>query len=1024
MTGFVLLCALGAAFGQRQPIEFAVHHTYTKEDGIPPGNAFTVMDQLEDGSVVMRLYGKEFVRVTPTGARPVYFGSSLKNFLITEISSTQSGRGIFNGYKNGLIRLIRDSLQAYGPPQNLIAVATLPSGRQLCVLDSAEQVVMRKYDGESYLPVPMPLLLKGFGPFEVAFIGNAPDGNIRLASKQPGAPLYVWEYIEASNALKLSAFYTDTPEFQPRLNFGNDSLIILNGNDQRMHYPAPLRKSSRPVETQFLHLGQNDMQVLDRDTYSMLKDFKSCGFGELPLDLTEMTSYIIRDRFYKSVYLGQSTHAHRVFPHVRRLGTMYAPGHSRATLTIAQQQDGTLFFGSYEGYATTLKDGAYNFIDVNRAHVLPGSMALGKYFYAFSEAPPGIMRIGKRSNEGFVDTKKNNGYFIMSSRDSSKVFTGVSMHHGIGIIARDDFEAGRPNWRYIDSTRGLRLLNVLTIAEDPQGRLWFGRISQGWGVYDPRQDTAVTYLRQEGTSTFGVMATHCDAKGTMWMGGSDGLWLADANKQGTILAQDAIKLNHPLLNNGGDVVSMTPWGRFLVFSSRQKILMLDLSHFYTHKAAVLGGKMWPLIQYLNPHEISLNPQAQWNQNSMLTDKTDSSLWVAANDNIYHIDLKTWFQLPRPYAAPELQLIAGDDTLRCPTQQRQTVPPTSNSLSFNIFYQTTDNMPRLLQVALVAAGDTARWSEPATQTHFEAWNRQTGNYTFLVRVIEHDGTINEFTFPITIRKFLWQQWWFWLLLSMLVGGVIFYYYYLYKQKQLAKAHAARLAAEAEALKADQQRQLTAMQVKSLSTQFRPHFILNALNTIGAQLYDKPDVDKILGQLGESIGIIFKNAQSGAIAHPLATEWRLVESVIQIKQLEMRQAVQVHWHVEKALMANDTYRVPMGILQIPVENALVHGLRNKEDGSRDLWIHAKLDEVNHRLCIAITDNGIGRKAAALLTNYRSNGVGSRNLQSIVELLNPLNERPITIDIEDLPLLEQRQPCGTRITICIPENYKYEH
>jgi sensor histidine kinase YesM len=215
----------------------------------------------------------------------------------------------------------------------------------------------------------------------------------------------------------------------------------------------------------------------------------------------------------------------------------------------------------------------------------------------------------------------------------------------------------------------------------------------------------------------------------------------------------------------------------------------------------------------------------------------------------------------------------------------------------------------------------------------------------------------------------------------------------------------------------------MQVKSLSTQFRPHFILNALNTVGAQLYDKPDVDAVLGQLGDSIGIIFRNAQSGAIAHALAQEWRLVESVINIKQMEMSQAVTVHWQVPETLLQDQGYKVPMGILQIPVENALVHGLRNKEHGAKDLWIKAYADNESGRLVITITDNGIGRAAAAKLSNYRNHGVGSTNLQAIVDLLNPHNAEPITIAVLDLPLNEGGKPCGTRVTISIPKNYVYE-
>jgi len=91
--------------------------------------------------------------------------------------------------------------------------------------------------------------------------------------------------------------------------------------------------------------------------------------------------------------------------------------------------------------------------------------------------------------------------------------------------------------------------------------------------------------------------------------------------------------------------------------------------------------------------------------------------------------------------------------------------------------------------------------------------------------------------------------------------------------------------------------------------------------------------------------------------------------------------------------ENFLVPMGILQIPVENALVHGLRNKEEGPKDLWINMLQGDEN-RIIFTITDNGIGRKAAALISNCRRNGERQRvNLDTIVAIVqcpeNPRNK-----------------------------------
>jgi sensor histidine kinase YesM len=189
-----------------------------------------------------------------------------------------------------------------------------------------------------------------------------------------------------------------------------------------------------------------------------------------------------------------------------------------------------------------------------------------------------------------------------------------------------------------------------------------------------------------------------------------------------------------------------------------------------------------------------------------------------------------------------------------------------------------------------------------------------------------------------------------------------------------------------------------------------------------LYDKPDVDAVLGQLGDSIGIIFRNAQAGSIAHPLSQEWRLVESVCSIKQMEFRHSIHIHLDIPPEILAMENFLVPMGILQIPVENALVHGLRNKEEGPKDLWISMQ-QQPDNRIIFTITDNGIGRRAAALIGNYRRNGVGSKNLLAIIELLNQHNTAPISFSIDDDVIEEDGKRLGTRVTISIPQIFQYD-
>jgi LytS/YehU family sensor histidine kinase len=60
------------------------------------------------------------------------------------------------------------------------------------------------------------------------------------------------------------------------------------------------------------------------------------------------------------------------------------------------------------------------------------------------------------------------------------------------------------------------------------------------------------------------------------------------------------------------------------------------------------------------------------------------------------------------------------------------------------------------------------------------------------------------------------------------------------------------------------------------------------------------------------------------------------------------------------------VPLLLIQIHVENAILHGLINKENDDRKLSIHFKKDG-EFMLC-SVKDNGIGRDASAKLQQKR--------------------------------------------------------
>jgi LytS/YehU family sensor histidine kinase len=227
---------------------------------------------------------------------------------------------------------------------------------------------------------------------------------------------------------------------------------------------------------------------------------------------------------------------------------------------------------------------------------------------------------------------------------------------------------------------------------------------------------------------------------------------------------------------------------------------------------------------------------------------------------------------------------------------------------------------------------------------------------------------------------------------------------------------RKTALLQKVKAEQDAKLANLQLVSLSSQFRPHFILNALNAIGAGSDDNPEQESILSRLGESVNLIFNHAKEQKTTHSFSNEWKLVLNVIEIHKLIYLKELRLTLPPAQMLSEVADIQVPLGLLQIPVENALLHGLNNRLVPPWVLSIDIEpLDKFMH---IIITDNGVGRTKSATLSNFTKHGTGSKNLEEVVRILNMNSDQKIVIKYEDSIFEDDNRIYGTKVIIEIPK------
>ncbi|MDX1479980.1 MAG: hypothetical protein R3301_19870, partial [Saprospiraceae bacterium] len=112
-------------------------------------------------------------------------------------------------------------------------------------------------------------------------------------------------------------------------------------------------------------------------------------------------------------------------------------------------------------------------------------------------------------------------------------------------------------------------------------------------------------------------------------------------------------------------------------------------------------------------------------------------------------------------------------------------------------------------------------------------------------------------------------------------------------------------------------------------------------------------------------------------------------------------------------SDFIEVPPLLLQPYVENALWHGLMNKQRGDKRLDIN--VSRKDHHIEVVIEDNGIGREQARKLqtrSKSKNESLGLKISEDRLSHLKELYGSEILVEIIDL-----QDPTGTRVVIRIP-------
>ncbi len=278
----------------------------------------------------------------------------------------------------------------------------------------------------------------------------------------------------------------------------------------------------------------------------------------------------------------------------------------------------------------------------------------------------------------------------------------------------------------------------------------------------------------------------------------------------------------------------------------------------------------------------------------------------------------------------------------------------------------------------------------------------GTYNLQVSSEPLDNILNDFI-TIIIKPPYYKTWWFILLCASCVGGLLYFFY---------RIRIRNVRHEALIEKTYQQK-LSESEMQTLRSQMNPHFMFNTLNSINSYIIqNKPsEASEYLTTFSKLMRNILELSKQEKVT--IEKELNALKMYIELEALRLENKFDYSIIVDKNIEQQNTY-LPSLIIQPFVENAIWHGLHNKQDVGH-IGIHVGAQ--NEQIIITIEDDGIGRTAAAALkkqtVTHKSFGIDITINR--IKILDPQN----TVTITDL-YSNANKAIGTKVIITINSKY----
>lgn len=236
-----------------------------------------------------------------------------------------------------------------------------------------------------------------------------------------------------------------------------------------------------------------------------------------------------------------------------------------------------------------------------------------------------------------------------------------------------------------------------------------------------------------------------------------------------------------------------------------------------------------------------------------------------------------------------------------------------------------------------------------------------------------------------------------LVLALMAALTTLFLYLYNKKKRAL------------LLARNRRAISTLRLENLRNRLSPHFIFNVLNRemAGRSVEERRELSSLVRLMRHNLEL------AEQLSVTLAEELDFVATYIDLERRSLGPDFHSVLEVADGVSPQQT-RIPSMLIQIPVENALKHALREKE-GRRLLRI--SVVRSGDGVSIRITDNGGGFRPDS---RHRGTGTGMKVVMQTIQILNGKNRVPIDASVHNVSLPDGEVGC--EVAFWLPDQYDY--